>query len=100
MLVSSALAEVELPHALRRAQPQLVAAVPAVLQRIALYEIDELVRATAAAYPDVHLRPLDAIHLATAHAALGDALTAFVSYDKRLLAAAEAIGLPVAQPGV
>jgi predicted nucleic acid-binding protein len=98
-MVSSALSEVELPRALRRTEPALLAAVPAVLQRIALYEIDDLVRATAAAYPDAQLRSLDAIHLATAHAAIGDALTYFVTYDKRLAAAARAIGLPVAQPG-
>ncbi|HEX5407384.1 MAG TPA: type II toxin-antitoxin system VapC family toxin [Pseudonocardiaceae bacterium] len=99
MLVSSALAEVEVPRALRRSEPDLLAAVPAVLRRIGLYEIDDLVRATAAAYQDPTLRSLDAIHLATAHAALGDELTAFVTYDKRLLVAAEAIGLPVAHPG-
>ncbi|HWE88400.1 MAG TPA: type II toxin-antitoxin system VapC family toxin [Pseudonocardiaceae bacterium] len=99
MLVSSALAEIEVPRAIRRSEAELLAAVPAVLQRIALYEIDDLVRATAAAYPDPHLGSLDAIHLATAHAALADELTAFVTYDKRLLAAAEAVGLPVAHPG-
>ena len=99
MLVSSTLAEVEVARALRRAEPDLLAAVPAVLRRIALYEIDDLVRATAAAYQDPSLRSLDAIHLATAHAGLGDELTAFVTYDKRLLAAAAAMGLPVAHPG-
>jgi predicted nucleic acid-binding protein len=99
MLVSSALSEVELPRALRRSDPTLLAAVPGVLGRIALYDIDDMVRATAAAYPDAQLRSLDAIHLATAHAAIGDALTSFVTYDKRLAAAAEAIGLPVSQPG-
>ncbi|MFC9897852.1 type II toxin-antitoxin system VapC family toxin [Nocardia sp. NPDC127579] len=66
MMVSSALAEVELPRALRRTEPDLLAAAPATLRRIALYEIDELVRSTAAAYSDPHLRSLDAIHFATA----------------------------------
>ncbi|GDY34032.1 type II toxin-antitoxin system VapC family toxin [Gandjariella thermophila] len=99
MLVSSTLAEVEVPRALRRSEPELLAAVPAVLQRVGLYEIDELVRATAAAYQDANLRSPNAIHLATAHAALGAELTAFVTYDKRLLASAEALGLPVAHPG-
>ncbi|MBU3061708.1 type II toxin-antitoxin system VapC family toxin [Nocardia sp. NEAU-G5] len=99
MLVSSTLAEVELPRALRRTEPGLLAAVPGVLGRIALYEIDSLVRATAAAYPEVMLRSSDAIHLATAHAALGNVLTAFITYDKRLLAAAETLGLPTAHPG-
>ena len=99
LFVSSALAEVELPRALRRAEPALLTGVPAVLARIAVYEVDELVRATAAAYQDPGIRSLDAIHLATADAVLGDDLTAFVSYDRRLLAAAKGLGLPVAVPG-
>lgn len=98
LLVSSALAEVELPRALRRTEPDLLSAVPGVLGRIAIYEIDELVRSTAAAYDDPAIRSLDAIHLATADAVLGDDLTAFVTYDRRLLAAAKELGLAVAAP--
>lgn len=98
-LVSSALVEVELPRALRHSEPELVAAVPALLERIGRYEIDELVRRTAAAYSSPDLRSLDAVHLATAHAVFASTLTSFVSYDKRLLAAAEDLGLPVASPG-
>ncbi|WP_233223865.1 hypothetical protein [Amycolatopsis sp. CA-128772] len=74
--------------------------VPAVLARVAKYEIDDVVRRTAAAYPSPGLSSLDAVHLATAHAVLGRQLTSFVTYDKRLLAAAEAIGLPTDSPGV
>ena len=99
-LVTSALAEVELPRAIRRTEPDLVAAVPALLARIARYEIDELVRTTAASYTSPDLRSLDAIHLATAHAVFGGRLSSFVSYDKRLLGAAQALRLPVASPGV
>ncbi|GAA1594058.1 type II toxin-antitoxin system VapC family toxin [Kribbella sancticallisti] len=99
LLVSSALAEVELPRALRRTEPALLAGVPAALARIAVYEIDEIVRTTAAAYDDPRIRPLDAVHLATADAVLGDDLTAFVTYDARLIAAADVLGLPVAVPG-
>lgn len=99
LLVSSALAEVELPRALRRTEPDLLSAVPGVLGRIAVYEIDELVRTTAAAYDEPTIRSLDAIHLATADAVLGDDLSVFVTYDRRLLACAEALGLPVASPG-
>jgi hypothetical protein len=44
------------------------------------------------------LRSLDAIHLASALAVKQD-LTAFVAYDKRLLAAAREAGLPTASPG-
>ncbi|MEU1808349.1 PIN domain-containing protein [Micromonospora aurantiaca (nom. illeg.)] len=49
------------------------------------------------------LRSPDAVHLATAEvlARQGAAeFVAFVTYDKRLLEAAEAIGLPVASPGM
>lgn len=98
LLVSSALAEVELPRALRRTEPELLSAVPGVLGRIAIYEIDELVRSTAAAYSQPAIRSLDSIHLATADAVLADDLTAFVSYDRRLLAAAEELELPVVAP--
>ncbi len=97
--VTSVLAEIELPRALRRTEPDLVSSVPALFARIARYEIDELVRTTAAGYSAPDLRSLDAIHLATAHAVFGGQLASFVSYDERLLGAAEALGLPVACPG-
>lgn len=99
MLVSSAITEVELPRALRRTEPDLLGAVPALLERIARYEIDELVRSTAAGYSAPDLRSLDAIHLATAQAVFGSQLASFVSYDKRLLGAAEGLRLPTASPG-
>ncbi|MGH3439834.1 MAG: hypothetical protein ACRDRN_25730 [Sciscionella sp.] len=89
----------ELPRALRRTEPALEAAVPAILHRIARYEIDDLVRSTAAAYPDPSLRSLDAIHLATAQAVVGPRLSYFVSYNRRLLATAVDLGLPVRAPG-
>ncbi|APU19478.1 type II toxin-antitoxin system VapC family toxin [Actinoalloteichus sp. GBA129-24] len=100
VLVSSALAEIEIPRALLRRAPQLLSSVPAVLGRIAVYEIDEVVRATAAAYSDPGLRSLAAIHLATAQAVFGDRLTAFVTYDRRLLGSATLAGLPIAHPGM
>lgn len=97
--VSSTLIEIELPRALRRTEPSLLPHVPAIVARVARYEIDEVVRATAAAYPDTLLRSLDAIHLATGDAVFGTTLTAFVTYDDRLTAAATAAGLPTAAPG-
>ncbi|HJQ44904.1 MAG TPA: type II toxin-antitoxin system VapC family toxin [Amycolatopsis sp.] len=100
MLVSSALAEIELARALLRTEPDLLAEVPALLGRIARYQIDELVRTTAASYRTPELRSLDAIHLATAQAVFGEQLSSFVTYDRRLLACADAIGLPTAAPGV
>jgi predicted nucleic acid-binding protein len=97
--VSSALIEVELPRALRRIDPSLLAEVPAIVARVSRYEVNEVVRAAAAANPDATLRSLDAIHLATGDAVFGAMLTSFVTYDERLLAAAAAAGLPVAAPG-
>ena len=97
--VSSTLVEVELPRALRRTDAALTAQVPAVLARLARYEIDDVVRAVAAAYPDPDLRSLDAIHLATASVIFGGQLTNFVSYDQRLSDAAQALGLPTTTPG-
>lgn len=96
--VSSALIEVELPRAIRRVEPDLITGVPPVIAHVARYEIDDTVRSTAATYPDPLLRSLDAIHLATAKGVFGHRLTAFVSYDQRLLAAAATAGLPIASP--
>jgi uncharacterized protein len=57
------------------------------------------VRATAAAYVSLEVRSLEAIHLATAQVVIGSRLTAFVTYDRRLLAAATELSLAVAGPG-
>jgi len=97
--VSSALIEVELPRAVLRADPARLPDVPGLLARVSRYDVDEDIRAAAAAFPDPMLRSLDAIHLATGHVAFGARLTAFVAYDERLLAAAEALGLPALAPG-
>jgi predicted nucleic acid-binding protein len=99
LLVTSQLSEVELPRALRRIDPTLLAGAPALLERLARQEIDDVVRATAAAYASAELRFLDAIHLATAQVVIGSRLTAFVTYDGRLLAAATDLSLAVASPG-
>lgn len=96
--VTSTLTEVELPRALRRTEPELLSSVPATIARLARYEIDEVVRAAAAAYSDPALRSLDAIHLATAHAVLGHWLTRFITYDDKLFGAARTLGLPVHAP--
>ena len=99
-LVASALVEVELPRALRRSQPGVLGAVAGVLARLHRMEINAAVRATAGAYAEPTLRSLDAIHLATAELLLasGVSVSAFVTYDLRLGAAARAVGLPVAAP--
>ena len=98
---TSKLSEVEVPRALHRNHPGLLAAVSGTLRRLYRIEINDVVRATAAAYLDPDLRSLDAIHLATADAvaASGRTVTAFVTYDQRLGTAAQEAGLTVAAPG-
>jgi uncharacterized protein len=100
-LVASALVLTEVPRALRRTDPGRLAAVPTVLAKLNRVPIDDTVLATAAAYQDPMLRTLDAIHLASAQTLLleGLPLTALVTYDKRLLAAAADAGLATAAPG-
>ncbi|WP_327273610.1 hypothetical protein OG609_17190 [Streptomyces sp. NBC_01224] len=55
-------------------------------------------RPRRAAAPGNRLRSLDALHLAAAQE-LGQALIAFVVYDKRLVESAQSLGLPVESPG-
>jgi predicted nucleic acid-binding protein len=99
--VTSVLAEVEVPRALRRSSPAHLAAMPAVLARISRIEMDAAVRATAGAYLTDALRSLDAVHLATAEVlvAAGKTVSAFVTYDTRQAGAVEPTGIRVEIPG-
>jgi uncharacterized protein len=68
-----------------------------VLDQIELIDLDLFIRILAQTVRPATVGSLDAIHLGTAlHA--GGALTSFVTYDKRLLDAAAAAGLPVDSP--
>jgi predicted nucleic acid-binding protein len=95
--ISSVLTEVESFRALARYAPGAVSRLPAVLDLIDLIGLDPPIRMLARAARPATVRSLDAIHLGTAlHA--GQALTSFVTYDKRLLDAALAAGLPADAP--
>jgi uncharacterized protein len=100
--VSTILAAVEVPRAVERAEPvDPVAAgrrLRAVLGETTLVDLTLELADQAAPLPPPELRAADAVHLATA-LALGEDLSAFVAYDRRLLAAAGAAGLPVQTPG-
>ena len=97
--VSSALALVEVPRALRRAGFGTAERRRArdILARIALVDVDRRALVTAAALDPPGLRTLDAIHLATA-LALREELVALVTYDRRLAAAAESARLEALAP--
>ena len=97
---ASALARVELRRAVTAAGGDTDSRrqAEAILRDLDLIAVDEGVLDDAGALPTPGLRSLDAIHVASA-ALLGDDLAAVVTYDGRMLAAAEAAGLPAVSPG-
>ena len=95
--ISSVLTEIEAFRALARYAPSAASRLPAVLDLIDLIPLDPPIQILAQTARPATVRSLDAIHLGTAlHAR--PALTSFVTYDKRLLDAATAAGLPTSAP--
>ena len=95
--ITSALARVEVVRAVRHlGEPAVLAARELLTLADQLALSEDLLDTAADADPAI-LRSVDAIHLATA-ASLGEALTAFVTYDKHLAAAAVDAGLPLHSP--
>ena len=97
-LVSSALYRAEVPRAVWRAEPGALPRSYKVIKRIARIALSADVLDNSATLPPPELSPALAVHLASALAVKRD-LTAFVTYDERLLAAAKDAGLPVTSPG-
>lgn len=96
---SSYLAHTELLRAARSHGPAVMTKARIVLGEVHLVDVTRQVLEMAGTLDTgQQLRSLDAIHLATATLVL-DQLEALVSYDRRLLAAAAELGLPVAAPG-
>ena len=95
--ISSVVVEIESFRALARYAPDAVSRLPAVLDQIDLIDLDPRIRILAQTAKPATVRSLDAIHLGTAlYARTG--LISFVTYDRRLLDAASAAGLPVDAP--
>lgn len=93
---SASIARVEVVRAVRHKGSVAVRNARVILDGIDLVQLDdELLDLAGELEPQ--LRSLDAIHLAAA-LELGDELEAVVTYDGRMAAAAEALGLPVAAP--
>jgi predicted nucleic acid-binding protein len=95
--VSSALLWIELTRAVTRIMPVLLPEARDLLSAFSYISMDDDVVEGAMNEPDRGLRSLDAIHLATARIPSSD-LTAIVSYDDRLLKAAEDAGLGIESP--
>lgn len=96
-LASTRLAVVEVLRAVRRRDPAAEPTARDVLSHVALVAVSDRVLFDAAQLRPVGLRSLDAIHLASA-LRLDRRLGLFVSYDRRQLEAAAALGLPTASP--
>lgn len=96
-LASSALFGAELLRAVHRAAPHRIRVARDLLATLTLLAIDDDVLTAAANLEPATLRTLDAIHVASA-IRLGSELDALVTYDRRMIEAAERIGLPVASP--
>lgn len=95
--ISSVLVEIESFRALARHAPAAVVRLHPVLDQIELIDLSSRIRILAQTVQPATVRSLDAIHLSTAlHAR--PILTSFVTYDKRLLDAAVAAGLPAHAP--
>ena len=92
--ISSVLTEIEAFRALARYAPEAASRLPAILDQI---DLDQTVRTLARTVTPATVRSLDAIHLGTALRSR-PSLTSFVTYDKPLLDAAQAAGLPTDSP--
>lgn len=91
---TSSLAETEVRRsALRRGVSQ--ALVTRALDQLEVLDVDRSLFSEAGLLPGEALRPLDAIHIAVA---LREDADAFVTYDPRQAAAADACGLRVVSP--
>jgi uncharacterized protein len=97
--IASAIVRTELFRAVARRDHGKLADAIDLLARVELITVTSTLLDEAARLGPPTLRSLDAIHLASA-LAVRDELSAFVSYDARLLEAASALGLPVASPGL
>lgn len=94
---SCTLARLEVLRAVRSHGPAALARARRLLQRLNLVPIDDELLDAAAALDPRMLRRLDALHVAAAQL-LGDDLTAVVTYDRRMAAAAGLVDLTVTAP--
>ena len=96
--VTSALARTEVIRAMMAGRAAGIAAARAVLAAVDLIAItDSILEDAATLSPDVTVRSLDAIHLASARV-FGADLHAIVTYDARMAAVADRLLLSVSAP--
>jgi uncharacterized protein len=96
-LVSSTLHRAEVLRAIWRSEPGALPRAQRIIRRISLVSLTHDLLDNAATQAPASLGTSAAIHLVSALTIKRD-LTAFVSYDRQLLDAAEVAGLKVASP--
>ena len=96
-LLSSSVIRVEVPRTVMRRQPGAILHARTLVAKTRRITMTADILDVATMLQPASLRSLDAIHLASAFS-VHDRLTAFVSYDKRLIDAARAADLPVVSP--
>ena len=94
---SSDLLRTELLRATRRIAPELMVQARAILDALVLLTLSTELCERAAILEPRLLRSLDAIHLAAAME-MGDELRGLVTYDYRLAAGSEGLGIEVLMP--
>lgn len=95
--IAADLARTELVRAVRRVAPALMLQARMVLDAVTLVTVSTAIFESAGRLEPIDMRSLDAIHLATA-LELGDELDGLVSYDQRLVDAAESNGVTCISP--
>lgn len=95
-LVACLLLETELRRLAAREPALTQQAVSELLRGVNLHELPSPLFTEAGLLPGAGLRSLDALHLA---AAIRLEVEAIVTYDNRMIAAAESLGLAVLSPG-
>ena len=95
--MSSALLRVEVIRAVRPDGAEALERATRLMRRFELVRIGRLVLGRAASLEPLQLRTLDAIHLATAEL-ITRSRYAVVSYDERMLRAADQLGLRTTSP--
>jgi predicted nucleic acid-binding protein len=96
-MITSEIAKIEVVRASRRLDASVVPAARALVAQLDLIPLNGGLIDEASEVGDRALRTLDAIHLASALSVHAE-LTAFVAYDHRLAAAAQAVGIESIQP--
>ena len=99
-MVTSTLTRVEVKRAVNRINSTNSKVANDVLAQLQYTELDSQALNLAEAFsPDVNLRSLDAIHVASV-LRISDAVQGIITYDKQMIANAEKMGIKVLSPGL